>query len=325
MRNLLVVFAIATLVITVCPTKGLTASPPAAADLDAAKAALGELPRVLASKPVAERITFLKEMAKRIKPVKGTTTLRSDDGSVEFVVAADNESIIGWKATATTMTVLVAGDGINGRPRPIDARQGGDVHLASMAPGSVVYAIAGDGSPVGGIGFASFGAGGGGGGVVLSGTKPCLEPPFSRGWVSVNMNEANPRWGGGRGSAVVFHLPELDIGGQFPLTLKTAELVLSEAFMQFVNGLDDELPGIVALDSHDAVGIAKALAKRKGPLVLPNLKKISPKTLTALLKKEDVEIPLIETLELIQEPDGSVTEDFLIPEGFQKGRQRQSK
>jgi hypothetical protein len=33
-----------------------------------------------------------------------------------------------------------------------------------------------------------------------------------------------------------------------------------------------------------------------------------------LIQKEDVEIPLIETLELIQEPDGSVTEDFLVPE-----------
>ena len=60
--------------------------------------------------------------------------------------------------------------------------------------------------------------------------------------------------------------------------------------------------------------IAEALAKRKGPLALPTLKKISPKTLTALLKKEDIEIPLIETLELIQEPDGSVTEDFVVPE-----------
>ena len=44
-----------------------------------------------------------------------------------------------------------------------------------------------------------------------------------------------------------------------------------------------------------------------------------------MIQKEDVEILLIETLELIPEPDGSVTEDFVIPEGFQKGRQRQSK
>ena len=53
------------------------------------------------------------------------------------------------------------------------------------------------------------------------------------------------------------------------------------------------------------------------PLSLPNFKKISPKTLTALIEKEDVEIPLIETLELIQEPDGSLTEDFVIPKGLE--------
>jgi hypothetical protein len=44
-----------------------------------------------------------------------------------------------------------------------------------------------------------------------------------------------------------------------------------------------------------------------------------------LIEKEDVKIPLIETLELIQEPDGSPTEDFLIPKGFQsrqKARQQ---
>jgi len=79
---------------------------------------------------------------------------------------------------------------------------------------------------------------------------------------------------------------------------------------------------VTALDSDDSVAIAEALATRKGPLSLPNLKKISPKTLTALLKKEDVEIPLIETLELIPEPDGSPTEDFVIPDGFQERQQR---
>jgi hypothetical protein len=82
--------------------------------------------------------------------------------------------------------------------------------------------------------------------------------------------------------------------------------------------LRGQLYAVTALDSPDAVAIAKALATRKGPLSLPNLKKISPKTLSALIEKEDVEIPLIETLELIPEPDGSVTDDFVIPEGFQK-------
>jgi hypothetical protein len=75
---------------------------------------------------------------------------------------------------------------------------------------------------------------------------------------------------------------------------------------------------IEAIDSPDAVAIAKALATKKGPLALPNLKKISPKTLSALIEKEDIDIPLIESLELIPEPDGSPTEDFVIPEAFQK-------
>jgi hypothetical protein len=68
--------------------------------------------------------------------------------------------------------------------------------------------------------------------------------------------------------------------------------------------------------------LAKALATRKGPLSLPNLKKLSPKTLSALIEKEDIEIPLIESLELIPEPDGSPTDDFVIPEGFQQRQQR---
>jgi hypothetical protein len=79
-----------------------------------------------------------------------------------------------------------------------------------------------------------------------------------------------------------------------------------------------QLPTLTALDSPDSVAVAKALATREGPLSLPTLKKISPKTLTALIEKRDVKIPLIETLELIQEPDGSPNEDFLIPEGFKQ-------
>jgi hypothetical protein len=86
---------------------------------------------------------------------------------------------------------------------------------------------------------------------------------------------------------------------------------------------DPYLPGLTGFEAPDSVAAAQALATRKGPLSLPNLKKISPKTLTALLQKEDVQIPLIETLELIPEPDGSPTEDFVIPEGVQDRQKRQ--
>jgi hypothetical protein len=85
---------------------------------------------------------------------------------------------------------------------------------------------------------------------------------------------------------------------------------------------DGNLSSIVAIESPDSVEIAAALATRKGPLSLPNLKKISPKTLTALIEKEDVKIQLIETLELIQEPDGSPPDDFVIPKGFESRQKR---
>ena len=79
-----------------------------------------------------------------------------------------------------------------------------------------------------------------------------------------------------------------------------------------------QLPKITTLDS---VVVAKALATRKGPLSLPKLKKISPKTLSALIEKRDVEIPLVATLEFIAEPDGSETDDFVIPAWLEE-RQR---
>jgi hypothetical protein len=83
-----------------------------------------------------------------------------------------------------------------------------------------------------------------------------------------------------------------------------------------------QLPGVTAFTAADSVAVAKALAKRQGPLALPNLRKISPRTLSALIEKEDVDIPLIEALELIQEPDGSPTDDFVVPERFQSKEKR---
>ena len=112
---------------------------------------------------------------------------------------------------------------------------------------------------------------------------------------------------------------ELNLSGLTTLDAATAKALAGAPAW---NG---DLSSITAFESPDSVEIAAALAKRKGPLTLPNLKKISPKTLTALIEKEDVVIPLIERLELIQEPDGSPTEDFMLPTGFQsrqKARQQ---
>jgi len=104
------------------------------------------------------------------------------------------------------------------------------------------------------------------------------------------------------------------LGDEIPLTEQSARVVAASKSESFTGSL----PGVTSFDFPDSVAIAKALATRKGPLSLPNLKKISPKTLSALLEKDDIDIPLIETLELIPEPDGSPTEDFVIPERFQK-------
>jgi hypothetical protein len=104
------------------------------------------------------------------------------------------------------------------------------------------------------------------------------------------------------------------------LAVLTPEVAAALAASKKWNG---QLPGLTGFDAADSVAVAKALAKRKGPLSLPNLKKISPKTLSALIEKDDIAIPLIETLELIQEPDGSATEDFVIPPGLEQRQKRQ--
>ena len=40
---------------------------------------------------------------------------------------------------------------------------------------------------------------------------------------------------------------------------------------------------------------------------------MSPATLLALVSKEDVDIPEVDALELIAEPDGGPTDDFVDP------------
>jgi beta-lactamase regulating signal transducer with metallopeptidase domain len=108
-----------------------------------------------------------------------------------------------------------------------------------------------------------------------------------------------------------------DFAARYPLNPDNAR-----ALARMVNG---DLPGITALESADSVAIAEALATYKGRLSLPNLKKISPKTLSALVKKEDVQIPLIETLELIPEPDGSPASELVIPKGFKERQEAKRK
>ena len=118
-------------------------------------------------------------------------------------------------------------------------------------------------------------------------------------------------------TALSQHRGQLSLTGLTTLSAVTAKALATAASW---NGF---LPRLTAFESADSVAIAQALATTKGPLKLPNLKKISPKTLSALIEKRDVDFPLIETLELIPEPDGSVTEDFEIPEWLEIRQKQQ--
>jgi len=99
--------------------------------------------------------------------------------------------------------------------------------------------------------------------------------------------------------------------GPVSLTVLTRLDAATAKMLVAMDTWDGHLPGLTAIDAPNAVEIAKALATRPGNLSLPNLEKIFPKTLAALIEKRDVKIPRIETSDLIQEPDGSVTEDFV--------------
>jgi hypothetical protein len=98
--------------------------------------------------------------------------------------------------------------------------------------------------------------------------------------------------------------------------LKAFDPATAEALANFAGVL--ELGGITALDSPDAIVIAEALAASRNAVDLPNLEKVSPKTLMALVRNDSVLIPPVGTLELIPEPDGSLTEDCVMPQRFEE-------
>lgn len=98
--------------------------------------------------------------------------------------------------------------------------------------------------------------------------------------------------------------------------LKAFDPATAEALANFAGVL--ELGGITALDSPDAIVVAEAFAASRNAVDLPNLEKVSPKTLVALVRNDNVLIPPVETLVLIPETDGSLTEDFVMPERFEE-------
>jgi hypothetical protein len=131
-----------------------------------------------------------------------------------------------------------------------------------------------------------------------------------------------------------FRGPSLTIRNAFPLELETLDALLSSQRIRVDFGLINELsittaellaaregfislPGITSLESPDSIEIARALARKPGGLQLPSLRRLSPRTLSALIEKRDVRIPPLDSLEMIHNPDGS-REDFLVPENFQQ-------
>jgi hypothetical protein len=118
------------------------------------------------------------------------------------------------------------------------------------------------------------------------------------------------------------HPWEFYLGGRQPVTPADARLVAAYAGRL---GKTCVLPKITGFETPDAVEVAEILAAAPGSLSIPNLKRVSPRTLTALIEKGNIELPPIEFIELIQEPDGSPTDDFMVPKGFQlrqKARQQ---
>jgi hypothetical protein len=118
------------------------------------------------------------------------------------------------------------------------------------------------------------------------------------------------------------HPWEFYLGGRQPVTPADARLVAAYAGRL---GKTCVLPKITGFETPDAVEVAEILAAAPGSLSIPNLKRVSPRTLTSLIEKGNIELPPIEFIELIQEPDGSPTDDFMVPKGFQlrqKARQQ---
>ena len=109
------------------------------------------------------------------------------------------------------------------------------------------------------------------------------------------------------------HPWEYYLGSRQPATSADARLAAAYAARL---GKTCVLPGITGFETPAAVEIATTLAASPGLLSIPNLKRVSPRTLTALIEKGNIELPPIELLELTLEPDGSFNDDFVIPENY---------
>ena len=97
---------------------------------------------------------------------------------------------------------------------------------------------------------------------------------------------------------------------------------LTEVSPELVRALGDlnkrSIKGVTSLSPEAAAAVVEGF--RGASLTL---KRVSPRTLTALIENGNIELPPSESLELIAEPDGSFTDDFVIPENYPaRGRRR---
>jgi len=115
----------------------------------------------------------------------------------------------------------------------------------------------------------------------------------------------------------------VSLAGNLPYEVVAEHPLTPQAARAYAKLFGGVLPFLTTFDFPGSVETAKSLAARPGPLWLPNLKKISPKTLSALIVKEDAELPPVETLEIIAEPDGGPADDFVVPEGLRERQQKQ--
>ena len=116
------------------------------------------------------------------------------------------------------------------------------------------------------------------------------------------------------------HPWEYFLGSRRPVTPADARLVAAYAGRL---GKTCVLPKITGFETPDAVEVATILAASPGSLSLPNLERISSSTLAALISSRNVELPPIELLELIPEPNGGSTDDFVVPKDFPTRKRRE--
>lgn len=79
-------------------------------------------------------------------------------------------------------------------------------------------------------------------------------------------------------------------------------------------------PRVHGVRSGGFAGGRAGAGEKKGKLAFPTLRRISPKTLQALLEKVDVELPPFASLDLIAERNGGLNDDFILPYRLPAGR-----